>query len=159
MKWQREVSCTTCGFLYWETIGEFFEPDEDELEMSGIKELYEVDREEMQDRDVEPPYSPYLENEETRGITRLACLRHQWLMLPEGKEWGCYSSIEEVIQKRKCVYYMKYIPGFNPEEHKELQKEKQTRETIFKATLIGAIIGAAAAIIAQVVYSMFNTGN
>ena len=159
MNWQRKVSCTNCGFLYWETIGRFFEPDEDEFETDRPEEITERGREEIKDSDVEPPYLPYMENEETHGITRLACLRNQWVMLPEAKKSGYYSSIEEVTQNRKCVFYMKYIPGFNPEEHKELQREKQTRETIFKATLIGAIIGALAAIVAQVVYLMFNRGN
>ena len=156
MNWQRNVSCTNCGFLYWERIGRFPEFDEDNLEEGKTKEITERERKEIKDIDIEPPYTPYIENEETHGIIRLACLRHQWVMLPKAKRSGYYSSIEEVIQNRKCAYYMKYIPGFNPEEHKELQKDKQTRETIFKATLIGAIIGALAAILAQVVYAMFN---
>ncbi len=153
MLWKRKVSCTNCGFLYWETIGRFFT---DEPEQYRPEEITELEREEMKDIDIEPPYSPYLENEETRGISRLACLRNQWVMLPEAKRSGYYSSIEEVTRDRKCVYYMKYIPGFNPEEHKELQREEKTRKTIFKATLIGAIIGALAAIVAQVVYLVFT---
>ena len=157
MNWQRKVLCTNCGFLYWEEIGEFFK---NKPPLDGLKqEIFAWEREEMEDRDVEPPYVPYIENEETHGIARLACLRNQWVMLPKAKKSGYYSSIEEVIQNRKCAYYMQYIPGFNPEEHKELQKDKQTRETIFRATLIGAIIGALAAIVAQVVYALFNTGN
>jgi len=149
MLWQRKVSCINCGFLYWQIIGRF---SPDISEPYRPEEISEHEREEMKASDIEPPYSPYLENEETGGITRLDCLRNQWIMLPKAKRSGYYSSIEEVIKNRKCVYYMKYMPGFNPEEHKELQREEKTRKEIFKATLIGAIIGALAAIVAQVMY-------
>ena len=151
MLWKRKVSCTNCGFLYWGTIGRFF-PDEDESEQCIPKEINEWEREEINDGD----YVPYLKNEETGGITRLSCLRNQWVVLPEAKSSGYYSSVEEITQNRKCIFYMKHIPGFNPEDHKELQREEKTRKTIFKATLIGAIIGASAAIVAQVVYLIFT---
>ena len=118
---KRKVSCNNCGFLYWEVIGEFFEG---ELGIGDLRtEIRELDRQTMIDKEADPPYPAYLVNEETKGITRLACLRNQWVMLPEAKESGYYSSIEEVVQKRKCLYYKEYIPGFSPEEHKDLQRE------------------------------------
>ncbi len=153
MSWGRKVSCANCGFLYWEMIGEFFK---DEKLDDSVQEISETEREEIKDRDTDPSYVPYMENKETGGITRLDCLRNQWVILPEAKRSGYYSSIEEIIQNRKCVYYMEYIPGFNSEGHKELQREEKTSKTIFKATLIGAIIGASAAIVTQVVYLIFT---
>lgn len=55
---------------------------------------------------------------------------------------------DEIIQSRQCRYYIKYHPGYTPAEHKELISEARTRLTIIIATLLGASVGAAAAIIA-----------
>jgi len=119
-------------------------------ESDTIMEIKERDRYFTDDGEV------YFEIKRDGGtiITRVYCIRNQWLMIPRDKgDLGrFYTGFRDVMKLRKCVLYKKYIPGFSPEEHKELQKEEKTRKTIFKATLIGAVIGALAAIIALVVY-------
>lgn len=66
-----------------------------------------------------------------------------------------YVNVDSIRQPRKCVYYIDYEPGFGPEEHKELKREAETRRTLLISSLysglVGAIIGAAAAIIVNFV--------
>lgn len=68
---------------------------------------------------------------------------------------GDYVDVDALTQPRKCPYYVDYVPGFDPEEHKERKRDVDTRRTIFKATITGAAIGAAAAIVAQLLYLPF----
>jgi hypothetical protein len=49
---------------------------------------------------------------------------------------------------------MRYEPGFGPEEHKEIQIRAEDRKALVKATLLGAMIGAVAAVVAQLVYAI-----
>ncbi len=93
-------------------------------------------------------------SQEVEELFKISCLRNQWLFaksIPASKDIR-YADIRSLGSKRKCLYFTKYEPGDGPEEHKEIQVREKDRRTIFKATIIGAVIGALAAIFAQIIY-------
>jgi len=69
----------------------------------------------------------------------LCCYRRQW------PRTG--NTPNEVRQPRKCPYFFPYEPNFTPEEHKERQRDRETRQAMIRATILAAAIGAAAALI------------
>jgi hypothetical protein len=138
-----QVLCTNCGFLSWR----FYLPEEDKP--SRIAECTPYWRNRIQkEGDLGPPVDP-----ETGEESSLCCICRQWMFFPhmQSPDLG-YIGFEELLQSRKCPYYVVYQPGFGPEEHKELKREAETRATIRNATIIGAGIGAGAAIITQLLY-------
>ena len=93
-------------------------------------------------------------SQEVEELFKISCLRNQWLFaksIPSSKDIQ-YTDIKSLASKRKCLYFTKYEPGYGPEEHKEIQGREKDRRTILKATIIGAVIGALAAIFAQIIY-------
>jgi hypothetical protein len=92
------------------------------------------------------------EDQEAEEDYQFHCLRRQWVWAPHNRIRPDYVEAEDVRKTRQCVYYIEYQPAFGPEEHKELKREAETNRNIRNATLIGAAIGAGAAIIAQLLY-------
>ncbi len=96
------------------------------------------------------------DNWESHEVAAIHCSRRQWAFSKAIKsdELG-YVELDVVRQPRRCPYYIKYQPGFGPEEHKELKRQAETKRAIFKASviaaIIGALVGAAAAIIVQLI--------
>ena len=45
-------------------------------------------------------------------------------------------------EDRNCPYFYKYVPGYNPSEHKVLQRESEERQFTTKVAIISALIGA-----------------
>lgn len=91
------------------------------------------------------------EEYDTMTYFRVHCLRQQWRYEPVIVKARGYVSPDNIRQPRKCAYYMGYIPGFGPEEHKELKREVDTRRIIVISTLGGALAGAVAAISASLI--------
>lgn len=85
----------------------------------------------------------------------VACIRRQWLFSPVVRG-DRYIETEAIMQPRPCPYFIKYEPGYSPEEHKELKREARTRRVMLIASLVGAAIGAGAAVIAQVLWAVFS---
>lgn len=141
------VRCMDCGFLSWR-----FSPP-DEWKPSRIAECNPYWRNRIQtERNLGPPV-----DHETGEESSLCCIRRQWTLFPHMRSSDLgYIGFDELLEPRKCPYYIGYQPGFGPEEHKELRREADTRRAIFKATIFGAIIGASAAIIAQLLYVLFT---
>jgi len=144
---RKHVLCTNCGFLCWR----YAPPDE--VGPSSIAECPPYWRTRIQtSKDLGPSQDP-----ETGEIVTINCIRRQWIFAPHIKSSELdYIDVNTLTKPRKCPYYINYQPGFRPEEHKELKREAETRITIRKATLLGAIIGSCAAIIAQLLYVLLT---
>jgi hypothetical protein len=136
----RPVLCSNCGFLGWL------------VDNTRSVECSQDERKRLQ--------SGESSGHETQIATgeyyRIHCHRTQWILSPKAvapdRNWV---NVDTVRQVRKCPYYMKYQPGFGPQEHKELKRETETRQIIVITGLSSAAIGAAAAIIAQLLYILF----
>ena len=138
-KW---VLCSNCGFLCW---------DIQHVSGEGPHRLEEVSQ---SARNVfqSSSFGGTVEDPETKEYFEFHCLRRQWVFAPHNKLRPDYLNADDIRKVRLCVYNIRYEPAFGPEEHKELKREAETRSAIFRATLLGAIIGACAAIAAQLLY-------
>jgi len=142
---RKRVLCSNCGFLCWyiqHASGE------------GSYRFQEVGQRTRNDFQAST-FGGAEEDPETEEYYHFYCLRRQWIWALGSKLRPDYANADDVRKLRQCVYYMDYQPAFGPEEHKELKREAETRRIIFKAAVIGAIIGASAAIIVQLLYLLF----
>ena len=140
--------CSKCGFLGWRTqyLDGSFTND-------PLRECYWRARQDFQSG----VFNGIEEDPETHDSDILSCRCSQWQLfvikpIPE-RGW---LTADLIRQPRKCVYYVDYHAGFTPDEHKELKRDKLTRQTVFKGTIIGAIIGAAAAIIGNLIGRFYH---
>ncbi len=144
----RKVLCSDCGFLCWnieDESGEGFTRTGTVRKSS--RESFQEGKSDGQNELWAPDY---------RGTCSLGCLRGLWNWTHPASTQVSSESVtaEELRKQRKCIYFAKYDPGHSPEEHKELKRESDTRRALVNATLWGALIGAGAAIAAQIVYAL-----
>lgn len=144
---KNQVFCSNCGFLGWLTV---FEDGSTRADKSV--ECRPKAREDFQTG----KFSGEQQYSDREELDKIYCYRMQWLFVPRAVDLNRNWVDANVIRRpRQCPYYMKYEPGFGPEEHKELKREAETRRTIIISSLfsglIGAMIGAGVAIIAQLV--------
>ncbi len=144
---RKSVLCSNCGFFCWSThsIGYI------KGSPARIDEINSYFRNNFQQGSFDGVY----EDGDRIEISEPYCLRNQWVWAPDIQAEP-YSDSAKMRVARYCIYYIRYQPGFHPEEHKELERDAQTRSTVFKATIIGAVIGASAAILAQLLYALFS---
>lgn len=140
------AKCRNCGFL--SLLEEQLIPDEEPQTLEDFKYL----------RDLEI-YGYYECGRQTREyiakgtlgtLRQYICSRHIW----HNYEIGAKKEDEAanfLNSNRKCAFYYPYNPGYSPAEHKELQRETKTQRLLIIGTLSGALIGALAAIIAQLI--------
>ena len=145
---RKNVLCSNCGFLGLHVISIYATTTiESQLECAPrIREDFQ------KGVDVNKPNNvPKVEaiGRRMEEKANLFCRRLQWTLTWSKEDNDNYfSQPSEIRQSRQCRYYTKYHPGYTPAEHKELISEAKTRRTIVFATLLGASVGAAAAIIA-----------
>ena len=53
---------------------------------------------------------------------------------------------------RRCVYYYQYNPGYTPEQHLELLRERTQRRFLIIVSLLSAAVGAAIATLVNLVW-------
>lgn len=147
---RRTVLCTNCGFLGWQHIA----PDGSYLS-DRVHECGPKARRDFQTRIFNGQAA---EDLETHVYSELRCSKLQWyLSTATTPQTELLLPPETISQPRQCPYFVKYQPGYSPEEHKELKRDVATRRTLLIAGLGGAAIGAAAAIIAQFLYVYLTT--
>lgn len=127
---KQEHRCVDCGFLCFRMLPSI---------EGSMAEYTECTLKYRQDLAEGQPF--YLEN--------MTCFRKQWSV---GQK-----SNYIMAEHRVCAYFLKYIPGYDPQEHKDIIHRKETTRAMQKATLMGAGIGAGAAIAAQLLYIRFAT--
>jgi hypothetical protein len=80
------------------------------------------------------------------------CERKIWALshasINEANEDSIFSLL---TQERKCKYFFPYSPGLSPKQHFDLEQQHRTNTLLWRVGITGAIVGAAAAIIAGVV--------
>lgn len=79
----------------------------------------------------------------------LTCARHVWSRF-DFKDKPKDDFFQSLNSNRKCPYFFPYNPGYSPIEHRELQREAKNQRLLIIGMLLAALIGAVAAIIAQV---------
>ena len=121
-KEKRQYRCVDCGFL-----GEHWDV--------GFGEVKSQTR-------------ALLLSHEERTIRLLDCALGQWYE----EDKSANSILNIPTEKQACKYFMIHQPGRNPDEHKEIQRDNENRNAMRKATLLGAGIGAAAAIVSNFIY-------
>jgi hypothetical protein len=128
---RKQVRCIDCGFLGCRSSGE------------------------TRDVDLECPLkwrTVIIAKGALRQPNDLNCTRGIWhrseLLNRNISDWP--KVIGDFVNKvRKCSYFFPYHPGYLPSEHRELQREAQTRRLLTRNMLLAATIGAGAAILAQ----------
>jgi len=139
------VLCSKCGFLCWYIQHESGEGPFRWRELNKhYREQFQAGNFGGEEDDLE--YNEHL---------NISCLRRQWVWAPHNRLRSDYVDADGVRERRQCAYYIGYQPAFGPEEHKELKREEETRRSMFKAAIVGAIIGASAAIAVQLLYLLF----
>ncbi|MCJ7633699.1 hypothetical protein MUP77_15075 [Candidatus Bathyarchaeota archaeon] len=144
---RKQVLCTNCGFFCWHVQHESGEGSVRFVEI-GVRFRQEFQA-------ANPRYKSVGADNEYSEEYRVYCLRRQWFLgqldgRPE------YVNADDIRKSRQCPYYITYQPAFGPEEHKELKREAETNRTVRNAVLLGAVIGAGAAIVAQVLYILLT---
>lgn len=80
----------------------------------------------------------------------LTCTRHVWSS-SDFKDEDKKEILATLNTQRKCPYFFKYNPSYSPVEHRELQREAKTQKLLIIGMLLAALIGAVAAIVAQLI--------
>ena len=140
---RKQVKCYNCGFLAW--YAPKATPEEEPItldELKYIKELEIFGFYECRER-----IRKQLANGTYPDVSTLTCARRVWSYYEYTKE-----QVSDLLsKKRKCPYYFPYNPSYSPFEHRELQREAKTQRLLVISTLLGALIGALAAITAQLI--------
>jgi len=141
----KRAKCCDCGFLAWheslpsiplslQTIQDFKVAKE--LLFHSSSECAQRGRDLIADGTHSNPSS-------------LTCTRYIWSYL-DFSDKPKEAVFQHVNSKRKCLYFFPYNPGYSPVEHRELQREAKNQRLLIIGMLLAALIGAAAAIVAQV---------
>ena len=141
---RKQVKCCSCGFLalheslpsipvYLKTIQDFKAARE--LGFYSSRECTQRGRDHVADGTHSAP-------------STLTCTRNVW-SYSDFKDRPKEAIFEVLNSKRKCPFFFKYSPSYSPAEHRELQRESKTQNLLIVGMLLAALIGAAAAIVAQ----------
>jgi len=141
--------CINCGFLGYQ----YSSP-----EGGALVECEPQQRDEIKNAMPAAPADQKILGDRYRA---LLCLAHKWY------PWRPYIDAtppipfdvlsKSITQPRQCPDFTKYHAGYSPEEHKELKRDADTRHALLIASLSGAAIGAASAILAQLLYVYLTT--
>lgn len=139
----KKVLCSECGFLCW------YVSDESGERTTEVGTVLKFARKEFQNGESKGRGEIWDSGE----YCDLGCVRGLWHWTYSKNANLESVNAEELRKLRGCSYYLRFEPGFSPEEHKELKRESDARKATRDATLLGAGIGAAAAIVAQLIYA------
>lgn len=84
------------------------------------------------------------------GLSILRCTRHVW-SYSDFRDKPADAVFQFLNSVGKCPYFFPYNPGYSPIEHRELQREAKTQRLLIKGMILAALIGAGAAIAAQLI--------
>ena len=145
-----KVNCTYCGFFCWD-VSDLTDPMVNTIRDDELLEVW---------RNKESLKKINGSIEDIPEHNTISCLRNQWVFSNvisdtniEGRKIR-WENIDSITTPRRRIYYFKYRPGSTPAEHKELEKEAENRKTTYRSAIMAAAIGAAAAILAQILYAI-----
>lgn len=83
-------------------------------------------------------------------LSILTCARHIW-SYSDFRDKPADAVFQFLNSVGKCPYFFPYNPSYSPIEHRELQREAKTQRLLIKGMILAALIGAGAAIAAQLI--------
>lgn len=142
---RKQSKCCNCGFLALRgEMPKLYEPMSleqikllKELELFGSQECTQRGRDRIADGIHTDP-------------SILTCIRHVW-SYSDFKDKPVDAFFQLLNSERKCPYFFPYNPSYSPAEHRELQREAKTHRLLIKGMILAALIGAIAAIAAQLI--------
>lgn len=139
---RKTVRCVDCGFLSLLPPEEFRHlPSNSGIDFYG--ECTRVGRE-------------AIIQENHTGPQLFTCRRNQW-----STDFPVKLSLSEIFniikRERNCLYFISYQPGYTPDEHRQLERESANRRTILLASVLGAGVGASAAILVQIIWALLSS--
>lgn len=142
---KKQVKCSDCGFLALsgaeDVLTGSVKDRLDQLQlfkevgMIGFLEIKQKAREKLRNEDTNP--------------VELNCSRYVWSRY-DIRNMSHNKALDFIRSKRFCPYYFRYIPGYTPREHLELQKERNQRRFFIIVTLLSAAVGAGIATIVNI---------
>lgn len=143
---RKQIKCYNCGFLaLHEAIPPIPMPLRTLEDFKSLKELGLYGSHECtqrgRDRIAEGKHS---------DPSILTCTRQVW-SYSDFKDKPADAVFQFLNSGRKCPYFFPYNPGYSPIEHRELQREAKTHMLLIKGMILAALIGAVAAIVAQLI--------
>ena len=147
---KKQVECSDCGFVGRHKGMPSLPRTAEEQKL--LKDLGWYDAHEVVQQQREQMMAGNFEDRLDSSYT-VFCTRHVWTEWDFGQEEveiekGLNSTLNT---KRKCPYFFKYTPSYSPVEHRELQREAKTQKLFIIGMLLAALVGAVAAIVAQVI--------
>ena len=134
---KKQVKCIECGFLGLNSIRGFQDPV---LVMDEILPQNRINLAESY-KEIELP---------------VGCSRGQDHIIAASPPLGKAGHQEKILQNvyldRKCMYYYPYNPGYTPEQHLELLRERTQRKFLIIVSVLSATVGAAIATIVNLVW-------
>jgi len=138
---RKQVNCCNCGFLaLCESMPHLSLEDVKlfkELDLFGYHECTQRGRDAIADG--------------THAVlSLLTCTRNVW-SYSDFRKKPADTVFQLLNSERKCPYFFPYNPGYSPAEHRELRREAKTQALLIKGMILAALIGAVAAIAAQLI--------
>ena len=146
LRFTRSNCCVDCGFLGLTLEG--FPTTDPPLRLSvteriAFKEHY------YRHRELRFPSRQEIAQRKFFHRNVFLCERQIWVQGDPTLEQSSDESFFSLLtQQRNCKYFFPYSPGFSPQQHLDLERQHRTNILLVKATIGGAFIGAALAIIA-----------
>lgn len=149
---RKHVKCSECGFLALSGAEDVLTGNvKDRLDqlqlfkevgMLGLLEIKQKAREKLRSEDTNP--------------VELNCSRYVWSRY-DIRNMPHNQALDFIKSQRLCLYYFKYIPGYTPREHLELQRERTQRRFLIVVSLLSAAVGAAIATLANLVWLLLTS--
>ncbi len=145
----KQVKCCNCGFLalHQDINISFGWPGTHLERLKLLKELDLLGAGECTQRGRD-----HIANGTHTDPAILTCTRHVWSG-SDFKDRPKEAIFEVLNSKRRCPFFFPYNPSYSPNEHRELQREAKTQRLLIVGMLLAALLGAVAAIVAQVIAS------
>jgi hypothetical protein len=144
---KKQVKCSECGFLSLSGAEDIAMSSPNnrlqvmqlykEAGMTGLLEVKQKARERIKE-----------------GITNpveLSCARNMWTKY-DMREMVAIEAVRSLNSKRTCPYYFKYMPGYKPREHLELQRERDQRRFLIIVSLLSAAVGGVIATLVNLIW-------
>ena len=133
---KKQVKCAECGFLGTLVLG-----------LDDVVRWQEIHPEQRSD---------LLEIYKDAPL-HIGCMRGQDHLIAGAPQPGKPINREKLLRNsyepRKCVYFYHYNPGYTPNQHLELLRERTQRRFLIIVTILSAAVGAGIATLVNLVWS------
>ncbi len=145
---RKQVKCTNCGFLGLSIPTAFVR------QLIKLGASFSEMNELLKTKECTSLGRQHIEGGTHDDPGALRCSRNQWSF--SLTEFDKSQELRSITSRRTCKFFFPYSPGYSPEEHKELLREAQNRKWLLWAALLGASVGALAAIFTQTIWEILR---